>query len=76
LLHRRVPCSLYRSALLDKNVLSGHTVIKRDPGITVLEPTALIRWYFLGKDRGLFAQADLGGYPFVFGIGVAAGLPF
>jgi hypothetical protein len=83
-------------------------------GITVIEPAALFRWYFLGKGHtGLFAQADLGayliledgltpmfdgglrigirlpfgerfyvepygrgGYPFVFGVGVMAGMRF
>jgi hypothetical protein len=32
-------------------------------GIMVIEPTAMFRWYFLGKGHsGLFAQADLGAY--------------
>jgi hypothetical protein len=29
-------------------------------GITVIEPSALFRWYFLGGYSGLFIQADLG----------------
>jgi hypothetical protein len=84
-------------------------------GITVIEPTAMFRWYFLGKGHsGLFAQAEAGayliledgdktfmfdgglrigyrfplgkrfyvepygrgGYPFVFGFGVVAGMRF
>jgi hypothetical protein len=32
-------------------------------GITVIEPAALFRWYFLSKSHtGLFAQADAGAY--------------
>jgi hypothetical protein len=32
-------------------------------GITVIEPTALFRWYFLGKGHsGFFAQAEAGAY--------------
>jgi len=34
-------------------------------GISVIEPAALFRWYFLGRESGWFAQADAGGY-FVF----------
>jgi hypothetical protein len=82
---------------------------------TAIEPAAMFRWYFLGKNHtGFFAQADAGaylymeneqtipvflgglrtglrlplgrsfyiepygraGYPFVFGIGVTAGMRF
>jgi len=83
-------------------------------GITVIEPSALFRWYFLGGYSGFFVQADCGayliledgeftamflgglrsgfrvplkskfyiepygriGYPFVFGVGVLAGIKF
>jgi len=31
-------------------------------GITVIEPAALFRWYFLGGYNGFFAQADCGAY--------------
>jgi len=31
-------------------------------GITVIEPAALVRWYFLGGQKGFFLQADLGAY--------------
>jgi len=31
-------------------------------GITVIEPAALLRWYFLGGNGGLFIQADCGAY--------------
>jgi len=84
-------------------------------GITVIEPAAMLRWYFLGSNHtGLFAQAEAGtylvfedsevtpmflgslrggfrlplgflffvepfgrvGYPFMFGVGVLAGVRF
>jgi len=31
-------------------------------GITVIEPAAFLRWYFLGGYNGFFIQADLGVY--------------
>jgi len=31
-------------------------------GITVIEPAALFRWYFLGGQNGFFVQADCGAY--------------
>jgi len=31
-------------------------------GITVIEPAALFRWYFLGGNSGFFIQADCGAY--------------
>jgi hypothetical protein len=39
------------------------TVGSNFDGIMVFEPSALFRWYFLGKGHsGLFAQADAGAY--------------
>jgi hypothetical protein len=39
---------------------AGITASTNFDGFTVLEPTALFRWYFLGGYSGFFAQADVG----------------
>ena len=31
-------------------------------GISVIEPAALFRWYFLGREQGWFGQTDAGGF--------------
>jgi len=50
---------------LPKSFALGFTVTGSNnfTGITVLEPAALFRWYFLGSGHsGFFAQADLGAF--------------
>ena len=59
------------------------TVSHNFDDFTVIEPSALFRWYFLGKNQtGLFVQADVGVYMFfdiegltpMFGGGLRGGL--
>jgi hypothetical protein len=50
--------NLPRSFALGLNI----TASSNFSGITVIEPAALLRWYFLGGHSGIFVQADGGAY--------------